>query len=141
MNPDISNNSTLEAKGTKVTPNKHVNTGLAMGILAFAMFLVIYTQSIVIPVLPTLQADFGTTTTWTAWTLTIYVVAGIVALPIIGKLGDVYGKKKLFIVGMSIFTVSVALDGLAWNFPSFIIFRALSGFGLATFPLSYGLIR
>ena len=141
MNPDISNNSKPVAKGASVPPTKHVATGLTMGILAFAMFLVIYTQSIVIPVLPTLQADFGTTTTWTAWTLTIYVVAGIVALPIIGKLGDVYGKKKLFIVGMSIFTISVALDGLAWNFPSFIIFRALSGFGLATFPLSYGLIR
>jgi len=51
MNPDISNNSTLVAEGTRATPNKHVTTGLAMGILAFTMFLVIYTQSIVIPAL------------------------------------------------------------------------------------------
>ena len=49
MNPDISDNSTLKIKGARATRNKHVTTGLAMGILAFAMFLVICTQSIAIP--------------------------------------------------------------------------------------------
>ncbi|MGZ4934923.1 MAG: MFS transporter, partial [Halobacteriota archaeon] len=73
--------------------------------------------------------------------LTIYVAVGIVVSPIIGKLGDMYGKKKFWVIGTGIFAISVALTGLAWSLPSFIIFRAFSGFGLATFPLSYGLIR
>ncbi|MGZ4882399.1 MAG: MFS transporter [Halobacteriota archaeon] len=132
MNPDISN--------ANVVPKRHVATGVIMGILFLSIFLVIY-ASAVAPILPTLQAEFGTTPTWTAWTVTIYVVAGIVTLPIIGKLGDLFGKKKLWIAGMSIFTISVMLNGFAWNLPSFILFRAFSGFGLATFPLSYGLIR
>ena len=141
MNQTSSNNSTLTVKGTSVAPKKPVHTGLTIGILAFAMFLVIVTAGIVVPLLPTLQAEFATTPTWTAWALTIYAVAGIVTLPIIGKLGDRHGKKKLWVIGMGIYAVSVALTGLAWNLPSFVIFRALSGLGLATFPLSYGLIR
>ncbi|MDD1721544.1 MAG: MFS transporter [Euryarchaeota archaeon] len=122
------------------TPQK-VALNFTIGILAFAMFLVIYTQGVMAPVLPTLQAEFATTETWAAWTITIYSVVGIVALPIFGKLGDMYGKKKFFVIGMGIYAFSLVLSALAWNLSSFILFRALSGLGLATFPLSYGLIR
>ncbi|MGZ4949298.1 MAG: MFS transporter, partial [Halobacteriota archaeon] len=108
---------------------------------AFSVFLVILTAGVVSPLLPTLQAEFGATATWTAWALTIYVAVGIVVSPIIGKLGDMYGKKKFWVIGTGIFAISVALTGFAWSLPSFIIFRAFSGFGLATFPLSYGVIR
>ncbi|MGZ7146597.1 MAG: hypothetical protein ACXVIA_07760 [Halobacteriota archaeon] len=52
-----------------VSPKTSVSTRLAISILAFAMFLVIYTQALMVPVLPTLEAEFATTETWTAWTL------------------------------------------------------------------------
>ncbi|MGZ4934460.1 MAG: MFS transporter [Halobacteriota archaeon] len=122
-------------------PKKPVHTGLTMGILAVAMYLVILSAGIVSPLLPTLQAEFATTETWTAWALTIYVVVGILTSPIIGKLGDLYGKKKLWILGMGIFAISLVLSGFAWNLTSFVLFRALSGLGLAAIPLSYALIR
>lgn len=123
-----------------IDPKKPINTGITIAFLFLSIFVVLYAQGMG-PMLPTLQKEFTTTPTWTAWTLTIYIVAGIATLPIIGKLGDLRGKKRYWIVGMGIFAVSTALTGFAWDLPSFIVFRAFAGFGLATFPLSYGLIR
>ncbi|MGZ4948847.1 MAG: MFS transporter [Halobacteriota archaeon] len=77
-----------------VTPKEPVRTGPTLGILAFSVFLVTLTAGVVSPLLPTLQAEFGATATWTAWALTIYVAVGIVVSPIIGKLGDMYGKRS-----------------------------------------------
>jgi len=59
------------------------------------MVMFTFTESMLIPALPTPQAEFNSTATWTAWILSIYLVVGTVSTPIFGKLGDSHGKKKL----------------------------------------------
>jgi MFS family permease len=80
------------------TKNAHFKlngTSSVVIILSRIAIMVMFTESMLIPALPTLQAEFNSTATWTAWILSIYLVVGTVSTSIFGKLGDSYGKKKL----------------------------------------------
>jgi len=69
---------------------QHHNVTLA--ILALACTAFALQQTMVVPALPILQRDLGTTTTWVTWVLTVFLLVAAVATPIIGRLGDQYGK-------------------------------------------------
>jgi EmrB/QacA subfamily drug resistance transporter len=114
---------------------------LILAILGITAIMIMFTESMLIPALTTLQAEFKTTATWASWILTIYLVVGAVFTPIFGKLGDTYGKKKLLVVCMGFYTFGVIANGFAWNFQSLLVFRALQGLGMGIFPLAYALIR
>ena len=126
---------------TNTAQNKRNGTGFILVILSLISIMVMFTESMLIPALPTIQAEFNSTVTWTSWVLSIYLVAGAVFTPIFGKLGDTYGKKKLLVICMSLYTLVVIATGFAWNIQSLLVFRALQGLGMGMFPLAYALIR
>ena len=118
---------------------QHYNVTLAILTLAGIAFAL--QQTMVIPALPTLQRDLHTTTTWVTWVLTVFLLVASVATPILGKLGDQYGKERLLVISLAIFFVGSVGAAAAWNIWSLIAWRAVQGAGAAVFPLSYGIIR
>jgi EmrB/QacA subfamily drug resistance transporter len=115
------------------------NTTLA--ILTVAGTAYALQQTMVIPALPTLQRDLHTTTTWVTWVLTALLLVASVSTPVLGKLGDQYGKERLLVISLALFFVGCAGAAAAWNIWSLIFFRAFQGLGAAVFPLSFGIIR
>jgi MFS family permease len=103
--------------------------------------MVMFTEVMIIPALPTLQAEFNTTAAWASWIVSIYLIVSAVAIPIFAKLGDSYGKKKFLLVCITFYTIGVTANSFAWNLPSLIVFRTLQGMGLAMFPLAFAIIR
>ena len=75
------------------------------------------------------------------WLVTCFLVSSSVLTPILGKLGDAHGKKKLLVISLAIFGFAQPRGGLAPNIGVLIVFRALQGAGAAIFPLSFGIIR
>jgi EmrB/QacA subfamily drug resistance transporter len=118
---------------------QHYNVTLA--ILTLAGIAYALQQTMVIPALPTLQQDLNTTTTWVTWVLTVFLLVASVATPILGKLGDQYGKERVLVIALLIFLAGSVGAALAWNIWALIGWRALQGAGAAVFPLSYGIIR
>jgi len=118
---------------------QHHNVTLA--ILTLAGIAYALQQTMVIPALPTLQHDLHTTTTWVTWVLTVYLLVASVATPLLGRLGDQYGKERLLVISLAIFLAGSIGAAAAWNIWSLIAWRALQGAGAAVFPLSYGIIR
>jgi len=118
---------------------QHHNVTLAVLTLAGIAFAL--QQTMVIPALPTLQRDLHTTTTWVTWVLTVFLLVASVATPILGKLGDQYGKERLLVISLALFFIGSIGAAAAWNIWSLIGWRALQGAGAAVFPLSYGIIR
>src|SRR5437764_8511623 len=118
---------------------QHYNITLA--ILTLAGIAYALQQTMVIPALPTLQRDLHTTTTWVTWVLTVYLLVASVATPLLGRLGDQYGKERLLVISLAIFLAGSIGAAAAWNIWSLIAWRALQGAGAAVFPLSYGIIR
>ena len=118
---------------------QHYNVTLAILTLAGTAFAL--QQTMVIPALPALQRDLHTTTTWVTWVLTVFLLVASVATPVLGKLGDQYGKERLLVIALAVFLVGCVGAAAAWNIWSLIAFRAVQGAGGAVFPLSFGIIR
>ncbi|HUD40327.1 MAG TPA: MDR family MFS transporter [Streptosporangiaceae bacterium] len=96
--------------------------------LLMAILLAMLDQLIVGTALPRIVGSLGGVT-HLAWVVTAYVLASTVTTPFYGKLGDMYGRKKLFITAIVIFLVGSALSGLSENMAQLIMFRALQGLG------------
>ncbi len=118
---------------------QHHNVTLAILTLAGIAFAL--QQTMVIPALPALQRELHTTTTWVTWVLTVFLLVASVATPILGKLGDQYGKERLLVISLTLFLAGSIGAAAAWNIWALIAWRAVQGAGAAVFPLSYGIIR
>ena len=98
-------------------------------------------QTIVNLALPKIISDFSITVSSAGWIATSYILANAVFVPIWGKMGDVYGQKKVYIVGFSLFIVGSMLAGLAWNLGSMIVFRIIQAIaGSADYPTAMAII-
>jgi len=118
---------------------QHHNVTLAVLTLAGTAFA--FQQTMVFPALPEFQRELGGTTAWVTWVLTAFLVAAAVTTPILGKLGDQFGKERMLLVSLGLFLLGCIGAAAAWDLPSLIGFRALSGAGGALFPLSFAIIR
>jgi EmrB/QacA subfamily drug resistance transporter len=114
---------------------------VTLGILTLAGIAYALQQTMVIPALPALQRDLHTTTTWVTWVLTVFLLVASVATPVLGKLGDQYGKERLLVICLLIFLAGSIIAAFAWNIWVLILARAIQGAGGAVFPLSFGIIR
>lgn len=101
---------------------------VAIGALLLGMLLAALDQTIVSTALPTIVSELGGLD-HLSWVVTAYLLAATAATPLWGKLGDQYGRKKLFQTAIVIFLIGSALCGMAQNMPQIIGFRALQGLG------------
>lgn len=98
-------------------------------------------QTIVNLALPKIINDFGITVSAAGWIATAYILANAVFVPIWGKLGDTIGRKKVYIIGFSIFIFGSVLAGLAWNLSSMIVFRIIQAIaGSADYPTAMAIL-
>ncbi|GGW73420.1 DHA2 family efflux MFS transporter permease subunit [Streptomyces galilaeus] len=121
----------LDAQAVAGDPRQeHVpgNVLVSIGALLLGMLLAALDQTIVSTALPTIVSDLGGME-HLSWVVTAYLLASTAATPLWGKLGDQYGRKRLFQIAIVIFLIGSALCGMAQNMPQLIGFRALQGLG------------
>lgn len=118
---------------------RHHNVTLGILTLAGAAFAL--QQTMVFPALQTFQDELGGSTTWVTWVLTGFLVSAAVTTPILGRLGDQFGKERMLLVSLSLFLAGCVGAAAAWDIWSLIAFRVLAGAGGALFPLSFAIIR
>ncbi|WP_432186540.1 DHA2 family efflux MFS transporter permease subunit [Streptomyces sp. Tue6028] len=106
----------------------HGSVFVSIGALLLGMLLAALDQTIVSTALPTIVSDLGGLE-HLSWVVTAYLLASTAATPLWGKLGDQYGRKKLFQTAIVIFLIGSALCGMAQNMGELIGFRALQGLG------------
>lgn len=94
-----------------------------------------------IPAIPHLIDDFDISYNTSSWILTAYLIAGAVMTPIIGKMSDVYGKKKILLMVIMIYTLGSILGGISYNISMMLFARIVQGIGLAMFPIAFSIIR
>ncbi|MFE9673076.1 DHA2 family efflux MFS transporter permease subunit [Streptomyces sp. NPDC006259] len=121
----------LDAQARTGDPRQeHVpgNVLVSIGALLLGMLLAALDQTIVSTALPTIVSELGGME-HLSWVVTAYLLASTAATPLWGKLGDQYGRKRLFQIAIVIFLIGSALCGMAQNMPQLIGFRALQGLG------------
>src|SRR4249920_2404723 len=104
------------------------------------LFLGALDQTIVGPALPTIVTQLSGNDLY-VWAITIYLLTSTISVPFWGKLSDVYGRKPIFMIGITIFLVGSALSGLSQNMGMLILFRGIQGIGAgALFPVALAII-
>lgn len=106
----------------------HAEIMVVMGALMLAMFLSALDQTIVSTALPKIATDLHGLNKY-SWVATSYLLTSAIVTPIFGKLGDLFGRKKLFQISIVLFLIGSALCGLSRNMDQLVFFRALQGIG------------
>jgi EmrB/QacA subfamily drug resistance transporter len=109
---------------------------LAAAVAAYALL-----QSLVTPVLSTLQADLHTTQSVVTWVLTAYLLSASIFTPIMGRLGDMIGKQHVFVATLIALAIGSLLAAVAANIGVMIAARVIQGVGGGALPLAFGIIR
>jgi EmrB/QacA subfamily drug resistance transporter len=109
---------------------------LATAVAAYALL-----QSLVIPVLPAIQAGLHTSQSTVTWVLTAYLLSASIFTPIIGRLGDQLGKERMLVVALVALTLGSLLSALAPSIPVMLVGRVIQGAGGGVVPLAFGIIR
>ncbi|MER6524632.1 MDR family MFS transporter [Streptomyces sp. NPDC001508] len=117
--------TTQDARDAQGVPG---NVLVPIGALLLGLLLAALDQTIVSTALPTIVSDLGGLE-HLSWVVTAYLLASTAATPLWGKLGDQYGRKRLFQLAIVIFLIGSALCGMARDMPQLIVFRALQGLG------------
>jgi MFS family permease len=88
--------------------------------------MVMYAETMLTPAIPTLIKEFNITYSTSPWILTIYLLSGAVMTPIVGKLSDIYGKKKVLLIILIIYVAGVSIAGFSTNISMLLIAIAIA---------------
>jgi EmrB/QacA subfamily drug resistance transporter len=109
---------------------------LSVAALAFAL-----AQTTLIPALGELAGELDTDASGVAWTLTGYLLSAAVCTPIFGRLGDMFGKRRLLVISLSVFAAGSVVSAVAGDLNVLVAGRVLQGAGGGIFPLCFAIIR
>src|SRR5579863_1153926 len=109
---------------------------LALGVAAFALL-----QSLVIPVLTTVQHELHTSQAAVTWVLTAYLLSASIMTPILGRVGDMMGKERVFVATLLALAVGSLLAAVAPSIGVMIVARVIQGAGGGMVPVAFGIIR
>jgi MFS family permease len=113
-----------------------VNYRATFAVLAIAACAFSLLQSMVSPVLPLLQSDLHTSQNTVTWVLTAYLLSASVCTPILGRVGDMYGKRRVLVVVLALLAAGSVLAAVAGSISVMILARAVQGVGGGVIPLS-----
>jgi len=128
MSPDLPSNAAngrtvMTAAGGRVFDPRAAT--IVLVIIAGMALMVTYVETMVLPAFSTFQTFFelpftSQSTATITWILSAYLLVGTIATPIFGRLGDIYGKKRMLLVAMSIYAAAVTVAGFTPNIGDFL---------------------
>jgi EmrB/QacA subfamily drug resistance transporter len=121
--------------------NGRLHPNVTLAVLATAAMAYAISQTMVAPALPEIQHDLGVSQTQVTWVLTVYLLTASIATPIVGRLGDMFGKERMLTVTLIAFGTGLLISALSHSIELLVIGRAVQGLGGAVFPLAFGIIR
>jgi EmrB/QacA subfamily drug resistance transporter len=110
-------------------------------IVSIALMMSSVDQTIVATALPAIQHDLAAQVNWSSWTITIYALGQVLVMPLAGKMGDQFGRKRIFLGAAALFTTASLCCGLATNIYLLIVLRAIQAVGGGAFmPSATGIV-
>jgi MFS family permease len=135
--PGKSNNNNNDTQGSKIS----FNAWKILAILSSIATMVLYAETMLIPAIPHLINDFSITYSTSSWILSSYLISGAISVPIAGKLSDMYGRKRILLIVMIIYTVGVIGGAVSTDIYSMLISRTVQGIGMSVFPIVFAIVQ
>src|SRR4029077_14496760 len=113
---------------------------VTFALLACAAISYALLQSLVAPAITDLQRELHTSVNSVSWVLTAYLLSASIATPLIGRLGDIYGKERLLVIVLVVLCLATVVSAVATSLTVMLIGRIAQGAAGGVFPLSFGII-
>src|SRR6478736_9480999 len=124
---------------SSVSINRH--QWFTLGILSSTLLVVFFSETMLLPAIPEIMKDFSISYGTAAWIFSSYLIVAAVMTPIAGKMSDLYGKKKVLLVLLTLYIAGIT-EGVFSNNISFLLAsRIIQGVGLAAVPAAFSLLR
>ncbi len=120
-----------DSSAIEVSPGRYVPSWLVLALVCIGQFMVVLDVSIVNVALPSIQRDLGFSTSGLQWVVNAYTLTFAGFLMLGGRAADIFGRKRIFMVGLGVFTLASLLGGMAQNETWLVAARALQGLGAA----------
>jgi MFS family permease len=124
---------------SSVTVSRHA--WFTLGILSSTLLVVFFSETMLLPAIPEIMQDFSISYGTAAWIFSSYLIVAAVMTPIAGKMSDLYGKKKVLLVLLTLYAAGIAAGGFADNISFLLASRIIQGVGLAAVPAAFSLLR
>ena len=118
-----------------------VRTTALLAVLALAGTVFAMMQALVIPALPQIQVSLGVNTADAAWISTAYLLSACILTPVIGRLGEVAGKKRMMLASLATFAAGTLVCAVAGNLAELVAGRVIQGAAGGIYPLAFAIIR
>src|SRR5919197_2626675 len=126
-------------KTQRVTVSRHAWFTLA--ILSSTLLTVFFSETMLLPAIPEIIQDFNIPYGTAAWIFSAYLIVAAVMTPVAGRLSDLYGKKKVLLILITIYIAGLTAGGFADNISFLLATRLIQGLGLAAVPAAFSLLR
>ena len=126
---------------SRASLRRHGDERITFAVLAVSVGSFVMLQSLVVPVLAQIQVQYETDQATVTWVLTAYLLSASIATPLVGRLGDAVGKRRVLVGALALLTLGSALAALAPGIGWLIAARAVQGIGGGVMPLAFGIIR
>jgi len=114
---------------------------LVFAIVSIGLFMAAVDLTIVATALPAIERELNATINWSGWTISIYALGQVIAMPMAGKISDMYGRKKVFMISAAIFTLSSLCCGFSGNMTLLLVPRFIQALGGGAFmPSATGIV-
>ena len=135
--PPSSSNSVLPETSDKIG----TSAWITLVILGCTLLVTLYGETMLLPAIRDIIGDFHISYSTSSWILAAYLISGVVATPIAGKLSDIYGRKKMVLIILIIYIIGISAGGFSSNITFLVIARVIQGIGISMFPIAFGIIR
>jgi MFS family permease len=114
---------------------------VTLAILSCVGLMAMFADTMILPAIPDIIKDFKITYNASSWILASFLITGAVMTPIAGRLSDMYGKKKMLLIIVGIYTLGISVAAISTNFLILIVARIMQGVGASMFAISFSIIR
>jgi EmrB/QacA subfamily drug resistance transporter len=118
-----------------------VRPGIVVTVLASCGLVASFMQTLVIPLIPSLPTILGTDAANASWVITVTLVAAAVIMPVSGRLGDLYGKRRVLLASVAVLVVGSVVSAFAGSLLPMVIGRGLQGCAMGVIPLGISIMR
>lgn len=114
---------------------------ITLVILSSTLLVVFFSETMLLPAIPEIMKDFRIPYGTAAWIFSSYLIVAAVMTPIAGKMSDLYGKKKVLLILLTLYVAGITAGGFAHNITFLLASRIIQGVGLAAVPAAFSLLR
>jgi MFS family permease len=132
-----------ESNNDRKNPISNTNrtAWITLAILSFTQIITMHSETMLLPAIPDIIVDFNLSFNDSSWILSSYLIAGAVSAPIVGRLSDSHGSKKMLVIIMLIYIFGITMGGFSSDFTSLIVSRIIQGIGISMLPTAFGIIK